>query len=50
MPDNFIIPTTPDAGYTVLGTVSDMGGGNQGLFNRLGVTDDKPYFVVVSVR
>ena len=39
-----IISNLKDAGYTVLGTVSDMGGGNQGLFNRLGVTDDKPYF------
>ena len=39
-----IISNLTDAGYTVLGTVSDMGGGNQGLFNRLGVTGDKPYF------
>ena len=39
-----VVQNLTDAGYTVLGTVSDMGGGNQGLFNKLGVTDEKPYY------
>ena len=35
---------TFDAGYTVIASVSDMGGGNHGFFNKLGVTDSKPYY------
>ena len=39
-----IIQNLQDAGYTVIASVSDMGGGNQGFFNKLGVTDSKPYY------
>ena len=45
-----IISNLKDAGYTVIATVADMGGGNQGFFNKLGVTDEEPWFEGLKTR
>lgn len=39
-----IITSVEDAGFSVVGIVSDLGGGNRSLHKELGVTHTKPYF------
>ena len=39
-----VIGNLKEAGYTVVALTTDMGGGNTGFANKLGVSDYKPYF------